>query len=421
MLIILRSVFAILLSFGCLYLANGLFNTLLGIRMRLEGFSTQTAGIIMACYFTGLLLSALFAVKVIARVGHMRTFAIFASIISASALLHNMYVDPVFWAGVRLISGFCIGTILIVIESWLNDRSSNAIRGRVFSFYMITTYAGIGLGQFALPLADPQSFFLYSLISIFFSLALIPVLSSNAAVPRPTEPAKFSVIELYRTSPLALVGTLTASMCNASFYSLGPVFAHDLNFSLHQTSYFIAAGVFGGLVSQWPIGKLSDMFDRRKLMVLIACFTLVLSYLIFIFADSGAEKLILFSFFYGACAFVTYSLCVAHANDFTPEEKRVQIASSFLFVYGVGAIAGPLLSSFVMNLYGAASLFVFISIVTAMFLLYSISRLLLGRQARKKKAFVSVAAGHSATKQLLVADQYKPLEQEDEHTEKDVP
>ena len=402
----LKSVAAVLLSFGFLFIANGLFNTLLGIRTRLEGFSTETTGIIMSSYFAGLLLSAFFSTYVISRVGHIRAFAVFASIISASALFHIMYISPVFWAFVRLMSGFCIGAIIIIIESWLNEMAENEVRGQVFSFYMITTYAASGTGQLILPLADPKSFYLFSIISILFSFALIPVLMTKSKAPRQMPPARMNVGELYRVSPLALVGAFMAAMTNSTFYSMAPIFTHDLNFTLQQTAYFMSAAVLGGLLLQWPVGKLSDKFDRRWVLTIVTFLVSLVSFSIFIIAKTNTQLLIYMASAYGSLAFLVYSLSAAHANDFTSKDKMIQTASSLLVTYGLGAILGPIISSFIMGMFGSDKLFLWLALLSMILCVYAIYRSSKRKPVNpdQKAEFVIIAANHTATKQLLVAD-----------------
>ena len=416
MLTTLRSISAVLLSFGLLFIGNGLFNTLLGIRMRLEGFSTEVTGLIMSSYFAGLLLSAFFSTHVISRVGHIRAFAVFASIISASALFHILYIDPYFWSVIRLISGFCIGGIIIIIESWLNEMSANKVRGQVFSVYMITTYAASGSGQLMLPLADPKSFILFSLISILFSFALIPVLMTKSKAPRQLPAARMNVVELYKTSPLALVGAFMAAMTNSSFYSMGPVFTHDMGFTLQQTAYFMSAAVLGGLLLQWPVGKLSDRFDRRWVLTAIAFLVSIVSFIIYLYSGKESHTLIKMAVCYGCLAFLMYSLSAAHANDFTSQDKMVQTASSLLVTYGLGAILGPILSSFVMGYFGSDKLFLWLSCLSISLCVYAIYRSTQRRSVlpEEKAEFVALAANHTASKQLLATEMIKDKDNDNE-------
>ena len=273
-----RAVFALLLSYGLLMLANGLFGTLLGVRATLEGFSTLVTGLVMSGHFVGLFLGALLAIRVVAAVGHIRAFAAFASIMSVAALCHVLLVDPVIWFALRVSTGFCMAGMVMVTESWLNERAGSASRGQIMAMYMITNYLGVAIGQTILPLADPARFELFSVVSIVYSLALVPVLLTRARAPKPAQPQRASLAALWRTSPLGLVGACCGGMNNASFFSLGPVFASNVGLDLKGTSAFMTSVLVGGLVMQWPIGRLSDRVDRRWVLVFVAAVTAAASF-----------------------------------------------------------------------------------------------------------------------------------------------
>ena len=128
------------------------------------------------------------------------------------------------------------------------------MRGQVLSFYMITNYFAAGCGQFLLPLADPSEFHLFSVASIIFSLALVPVLLSRAQAPMPASSHWMKMTALYRISPLGFIGVFCAGLVNAAFHGMGAVFGHEIGLSTQQISFFMASAIFGGLVLQWPMG-----------------------------------------------------------------------------------------------------------------------------------------------------------------------
>lgn len=252
LLVTVRSVYSLLLSYGLLLLANGFFGTLLGVRSQIEGFSTSIVGLIMAAYFLGLLQGALRAGMVVAAVGHIRAFAAFASVMSVTALLHVIVVDQIVWCILRFASGFCMAGMIVVTESWLNARSTKRTRGQVMALYMITNYFSAGCGQFLLTLADPALFQLFSIASIIFSLALVPVLLTRSTAPKPPNRDPLNLRELWRTSPLGVFGSFCAGLINASFYSLAPVFAFGLGLGISGTSAFMASVIFGGTAVAIP-------------------------------------------------------------------------------------------------------------------------------------------------------------------------
>jgi MFS family permease len=365
MLVTIRSVFSLLLSYGLLLLANGLFGTLLGVRSKIEGFETEVVGLIMAAYFLGLLQGALRAGNVVAAVGHIRAFAAFASVMSVTALLHVILVDPILWCILRFASGFCMAGMILVTESWLNARSTKRTRGQVMALYMVTNYFAAGCGQFLLTVADPARFQLFSVASIVFSLALVPVLLTRASAPTPPRRDPLNLRELWRTSPLGLLGAFCAGLVNASFYSLAPVFALGLGFSIGATSTFMASVIFGGLLLQYPVGHLSDRIDRRTVLTMVSLATAVACIGIVVVSRWYVNWIYLAGVVYGGLSFTVYSLCAAHANDFAPADKHVQTASGLLTAYGLGAFLGPIVAGGFMARVGPEGLFIMSALVSA--------------------------------------------------------
>ena len=382
----LSSVAALLSSFGLLLLANGLFGTLIGLRTQIESFSTAVAGLIVAAYFLGLLAGGIQAVRVVAAVGHIRSFAAFASIMSVSALGIVLVVDHFAWAAMRFVGGFCMAGMIVATESWLNERCTNETRGQVMSFYMITNYLAAGCGQFILPLGDPAGFELFCVASIIYSLALVPVLLTRASAPRPSPPERASMTELWRLSPLGLVGATAAGIVNTNFHGLAPVFAYGAGYSVAQTSIFMAAGIVGGLLLQWPMGRLSDRIDRRTVLAGVALGTAAAAFGVWLMTGtSGASfaGIIVIVVAYGGLSSTVYSMCAAHANDFAPSDKLAQTASGLLIAYGLGASAGPVLTSSLMEMFGASTLFMVNAWVHGSLGVFAIYRML--RRAPKPK------------------------------------
>ncbi|NCF26634.1 MAG: MFS transporter [Gammaproteobacteria bacterium] len=359
-----RAVFSLLLSYGLLLLANGLFGTLLGVRSQIEGFSTGVVGLIMAAYFLGLLQGALRAGNIVVVVGHIRAFAAFASVMSVTALLHVIVVDPIMWCILRFISGFCMAGMIIITESWLNARSTNRTRGQVMALYMITNYFSAGCGQFILTVADPAEFQLFSIASMIFSLALVPVLLTRATAPNPPQRAPLHLRELWRTSPLGVFGSFCAGLVNASFYSLAPVFAFGLGLGIGGTSTFMASVIFGGLLLQYPVGRLSDRMDRRKVLTMVALATSAACVGIVVVSTSNPKWIYLAGTVYGGFSFTVYSLCAANANDFAPADKLMQTASGLLTAYGFGAFLGPIVAASFMGFLGPGGLFIMSALVS---------------------------------------------------------
>ena len=383
----LSSVAALLTSFGLLLLANGLFGTLIGLRTQIEDFSTAVAGLIVAAYFFGLFAGGIQAVRVVAAVGHIRSFAAFASIMSVTALGIVLVIDHFAWAALRFVGGFCMAGMIVATESWLNERCTNETRGQVMAFYMITNYLAAGCGQFILPLGDPAAFELFCVASIIYSLALVPVLLTRASAPRPSPPERASMPELWKLSPLGLIGAAAAGVVNTNFQGLAPVFAYGEGYSVTHTSIFMAAGIIGGLVFQWPMGRLSDRIDRRTVLAGVALGTAAAAFGVGLIAETAGTEfrdIVVLVLIYGGLSSTVYSLCAAHTNDFAPPDKLAQTASGLLIAYGIGASAGPVLTSSLMEMFGPSTLFMVNAGVAGSLGLFALYRMF--RRAPRPKA-----------------------------------
>ena len=371
------SAWALFVGLGMLMLGNGLQNSLLGIRAGAEDFTTGATGLIMACYYVGLLVGAFVTPKVVGNVGHVRVFAALASTASTAALLHAVFVDPWMWGGMRAVTGFCYAGLYIVAESWLNDRATNETRGTLLSVYMVVLLSGLAASQFLLNLADPNSFLLFALASVLVSMALVPISVSVAPTPDFTAPEPLGLRALYRTSPLGFVGAMGTGMANAALYAMAAVYGGTVGLSVPQIAVFVSANILGGLAFQWPIGRLSDKLDRRRVLTAVT-FAAALAALAAGLA-ARAEPLALYAmmFLLGGMSLPMYSLCIAHTNDYLTPKQMVSASGALIMVGGAGAIFGPIAVSLLMRQMGPDGFFACVAAVHAaigVFALYRMTR-----------------------------------------------
>jgi len=406
MLAAIRSFTALFGSYGLLILANGLFTTLLSLRIKTEGYSTSVVGLLMASYFMGMFLGARYASRVIRRIGHIRSFAAFASIMSMSPLLHMFWIEPGFWLALRLIDGFCLAGLCVVTESWLNARADNNNRGGVLALYMVINFFAYGLSQLLLQVADVGGFELFALCAVFFSFSVLPLLFTRADAPRLEISNKLDLRNLLRSAPSGFWGVTCAGAVYASFFAMAPVFSQELGQSTLEISYFMAAGVLGGVVLQIPLGKLSDHLERRRVMAAVSfgsslcCAVLVWS----AYVDAEFWIIIGTVFAFGNLVFVIYPISVAHANDWCGPDKMMQTSSGLLVGYGCGAILGPMLSAALMVRFGPATLFIFIGGNCLLLMLYCLWQSWGSERNRKKISFVPQPCDHASVDTLYQAD-----------------
>jgi MFS family permease len=361
--------FATLSSFLALYTAvfsllmgMGLLGTFLSLRMTMAGFSPLATGMVQAAYYLGLVAGSLSCPRLVRRVGHIRAFAALAAVTTATVMLHGIHFSAPGWGVLRLVTGMSNIGLFMVIESWLNECTAPEARGRVFSIYMVLSYLGIGIGQFLLNLGDPRGEGLFFLAGILLALCTVPVSVTSAISPTMPASSRLTLRELLRKTPLGMLGCLTAGLLNSGFYALGPVFGHAIGLNVSQISLLMGAGVLGGLTLQWPVGTVSDRFDRTLVLPVLAALIAILSLVVLLATRASFAALLTAMALYGGIGFTLYPVAVARGHDLFAPAEVVAVSSGLLFSYGVGASIGPVLAAAAMS-FGPHGLFAYTALV----------------------------------------------------------
>ncbi|AIT81005.1 MFS transporter [Novosphingobium pentaromativorans] len=364
---------SLLAAIFVLMAGSGFLSTLISIRLERAGEGTLLIGLVATAYFAGLAIGAMQAGPLVRRVGHIRAFAAFVSVFSASTLAYAFWQQPLFWAFLRLADGFCVAGVYVCIESWLNERAEPQTRGSVLAGYMICLYLGQAAGQYLLNLDDTRPSIPFLASSVLVSLASIPVLLTHIAAPDSGDAPPFSLRRLYDTSPLGVVGSILTGMMLGAFYGLAAVSVRRIGLDMGATAMFMSAVILGGVALQWPLGHLSDRYDRRRVIVVtFAGATLVCAGLT-VTQHNGVQLLGLGALF-GGLTFALYPLCVAHTNDRLEADERVGATGGLVLLYSAGAALGPILGSAAMTLPFDNGLFAFITLCAASALVFGLWR-----------------------------------------------
>lgn len=361
-----RQVIAPIASLVLIMLGQGFFNTFVSVKLNMVGYSPSLNGLVNACYFAGMMVGGMYIEKFIGRIGHIRSFAFFAALNASSVCLMSLYVSLWNWIPLRFVFGVCAAGLFIVIESWLLLLSDTKTRGKLLSLYMVGLYFAQGLGQFILNCLDLASLTPF-IISIFLSaVSVVPVCVMRSGSPQHTEDASVTTIfHIFKACPFGLLGCFMAGMILSSFYSLGPVFARQSSLTIWQVSQMMGLTIFGGLALQWPIGHLSDIIDRVKVLLIVAFVLVLIASTLFIYSWMPYWLLIVLCVLFGGFSFTLYPLSITFTCDHFPSNNIISITSSLLIVYGTGSILGPLLSPIPMQLIRPSGLFLYVAILSA--------------------------------------------------------
>ena len=381
---VFKNSWALFMGMGAIMLAYGYQNALLGVRAVIEDFSLASTGFMMSGYFVGYFIGARTIPSVISGVGHIRVFAAFAAVASLAILVHSIFINPLTWFVLRVITGYSMVSIYTIAESWLNDRSSNKNRGKVLSIYMIILYGSMGLGMFMLNFSSPEKFQPFILISVLMSAALLPILLTKRKPPQFKKIQSMSLKDLYNSSPLGMVSAVLYGIVQSALFTLLAVYAAAMNFSIFDISLVTFLLAISGAVSQYPVGYISDKFDRRKVIIYSTFGAAIFAFLaifsvgtMYLPEGLGSSKLWFYIFLvlFSVCSLPMFSLILAHTNDFITRDKFVAAGAGLQFAFGLGAISGPFLCSLLMGLVGNNGFFVFLIFFHCVIGFYGIHRM----------------------------------------------
>lgn len=391
----LRSIAVILLSLALLIAGSGMLGTLLAVRMSIEGFPHGIIGPILAFHSVGFVLGTLYSARIIRRVGHIRSFAAFAAVACVAALLHPMYIEAVSWGLLRAVTGFCSAGLMMVMESWINDRTSNASRGSVMATYMSTNYFAQGGGQFALGLGDPRQSTLFMIAAALISVSLVPLALTRSKAPLIEEHERMGVGKLLRVAPIGLAAAFLAGAAMSAFMAVLPVYAQVAGYGISRISVLMGTVVLFGMAMQLPIGRLSDHVDRKLVIVMLALLGASVCVPLVLYGDSVYPLLLIAGGLFVGLVGSIYPMSVALTNDYLHQHQMVSASATLLLTMGVGTIIGPVAGSAAMALWGPDGLFLFVGAVMGALVVYGLYRHLIGRPfpVEEQSEYVPVVVG----------------------------
>ena len=367
---VLSKVWALLLGIVLIMLGNGMHFTLIGLRGGIEGFSSAELAIVTSGYFMGFLSGARLTPSLIRRVGHVRVFAALGSFMSAGLIAFPLVTEPWAWVLLRLIVGFCMSGIYVSAESWLNDATTNETRGKVLSVYMIAQTLGIIGAQGLLTLGDAGTSVLFICASILVSVSFAPILLSVSSVPAVEVARPMPLRSLFVSSPLGTVGIFLLGSVYATQSGMGAVFGSQIGLTANNIALFIAMLFAGALLMQYPIGWLSDRMDRRKLIFVASCVG-GLSCALGWFTAGSPWALMVAAFFAGGVTTPLYALFLAYTNDSLSASDMSSASGGLVFTFGLGAIAGPLVTGWAMQEVGPFAFWLVLGVTFCAIALYA--------------------------------------------------
>lgn len=371
------SLIALIASIVLLISGNAFLMTLLGLRLSIEGFSTSLIGWVLVCYSFGFVGGTVFAERIVERVGHIRAFAVFATALAVTVQLYPLAVNAPVWAALRAFGGFAMAGLMIVMESWFSSRANNANRARLFAVYQIVFFLSTASGQLLINVGDPETVFPFTMAAMLVTLAVIPLSLTRMDAPAAGGAERLSLIKLYRISPLGVSGALIAGLLVNAFYAMAPVYANQIGLPTDRLSLFMASAIVGAMILAWPIGRLCDRFNRRRVLMAVITLAAVTSVVVPFVGNTNAMGLITAVGLYMGLAAALYPVAVAITNDQMPSHQITAASTTLLLAYGIGSCIGPVVAATIMDSVGPNGLFytnTAFLLALAIYLLYRLQR-----------------------------------------------
>ncbi len=386
---LLVSFAALFLSVILLQLSSGGVGALDAISGIALGFSTAQVGLLGSAHFFGFFIGCWVAPRMMGNVGHSRAFAAFTATGAIGLLAHMLLVDPLAWAGMRVASGFSIAGCYTVIEAWLQAKVTNETRGRTMAAYRVADMGASLVAQLMISVLEPASYISYNLLALLCCAALLPLTLTKTPQPStPSAPRLRPMLAVTR-SPLAAAGVIVAALSAASFRMVGPIYGTQVGLQTNEIALFLAAFVAGGALAQYPVGWLADKFDRRWVLIWLSVAAIGSCMQTVFFTGQSTQAILLTAALFGLTTFPIYSIAAAHAHDFASTEERVELSAALMFHYALGAIAAPLVASWLIEAFGPPAMFVMIACGHGALVVFGLVRMRSRPSARRTRYIYS--------------------------------
>ncbi len=408
-----RPVLSLLWGTAFLLAGSGLHGLVLPLRGQAEGFSTTSLGLLGTAWAIGFVAGCYLAPRLVRKVGHVRAYGAFAATASIVALMTGIWINEIAWILLRACTGFAMAGAFMVIESWLNERSSNENRGTVFGLYMMVTYASIMAGQMVVASADIGNASLFMMAGILFCASLIPTAISSAMAPKPLQSVSLDIKGLYRNSPVASAACLLVGVANGAWGTMGAVYGARIGITTFEIALMMSLVVLAGALAQMPVGRISDRTDRRYVLAGASAFCGLIALVIFLVAPRNGIVVLGMTGAYGMLAYTLYSIAVAHANDHASPEDFVKVSGGLLLLYGFGTMIVPLMAAPLMDYLRPESLFLATALPHIVLAGYTVLRI--SRRApvpiEDREAFKTLPSERAVTPQAVLLDPRSDMEE----------
>lgn len=361
-----RPILLLLCGLMLLTLVIAVLNTLVPLWLAHEDLPTWQVGMVSSSYFTGNLVGAMVTGGIIKRLGFNRSYYLATLLFALSCAGLGLMIGTWSWMISRFIAGIGCAMIWVIVESALMCSGTARNRGRLLAAYMMVSYIGTVLGQFAVSQLPTALVSVLPWATGLVLIAILPLLFTRIVNNSHTQQEGSSVRLMLglRDARLGVHGCIISGIVLGSLYALMPLYLNHQGLSDSEIGFWMAMMISAGVIGQWPIGRLADKYGR--LLVLRGqVFAIIVGSVGMLSNAAMAPSLCIL----GAAGFTLYPVAMGWACEKVTHHQLVAMNQALLLSYTTGSLLGPLLTATLMQNYSDSVLFIMIAGVSLAYLM----------------------------------------------------
>ncbi|MFA1714663.1 MFS transporter [Peribacillus frigoritolerans] len=359
----------LILIVGISGFSQGMLLPIIAIIFENDGISSSLNGFHAASLYIGILLISPFMEAPLRKYGY-KPLIIFGGItVILSLALFPVWKSFWFWFVLRFFIGIGDHTLHFATQTWITAISPKTKRGRNLAIYGLFFSLGFMVGPLMTKLLEINQSLPFIITSILSLLAWSAVFLIRNELPEQDDSESTSFLgtlkrftKVSRIAWVAFLLPFTFGVLEASLNSNFPVFALRSGIDLTAVSIIIPAFSAGTLLTQIPLGMISDRFGRRKTLLTILFSGFAIFTLAGVYSYSVLGLFICFMFG-GMMVGSTFSLGISYMADLLP--RNLLPAGNLLcsIFFSLGSIGGPFFGGMVIEHIQGGNFFYMISIM----------------------------------------------------------
>lgn len=369
--------------------SQGMLLPLISMIFERDGVSSSLNGLNATALYIGTLVIAPFMEAPLRRFGYKPTIIAGGLLVITALLSFPLWKNIVFWFVLRLLIGIGDQALHFSTQTWVTSTSSMDRIGRNISIYGLSVGVGFAVGPLFVPLVDIYEGlpFIVSACLSFFVWVLVFMLDNDRPELMLGDIVQDRFVSRFKATFvvawIAFLGPFGYGFLESSLNAMFPVYALRIGIPLAMVSLIIPAFAVGGIMSQIPLGILSDKIGRKPVMLI----TLGGASIAFAgagFMGSNVIGIMVMFFIGGLFAGSIFSLGIAYMSDLTPKQLLPTGNLMCGIFFSIGSLTGPILGGYFLEIQKEFSyLFLFALILAVLFIVT-----LLGRTSEMKQQVV---------------------------------